>query len=368
MTDLTSLPAHDGRPSLTPGLQPPSVQRGDDQPVRVSSIAAIVVEHWLTVACAGLVFAAATIALLLTTSRKFEASVTVAPISTSRQLNLPGGLAGSLLGTSMSSGLQATPVFVARLARLGSVLSDVALTRVPGDTSEVIVERVLHERLSEIPPHTYARAIDRVLFSSVDRESGTVTFQIVLPDSALARVAVEALIGAVRRTFTRTNKSQAAELREAQLTRVDSTRRMLQQAQAAVVAFSASNRSVPPYSQLWIEEQRLAGNLQIAQSTYAAAVADLSSAAGRELEDTPALVVLDSVPANLPPRGRNTVIKALLAGVFGALLALAFVITREAAVNAAYGGASDAHRLLTALSRLPVVGGPVFRWFIRQPT
>ena len=367
MTDRLSTSIPGARPPLSPGLEPPRSSVRDESPaIRPSGIVAMLVEHWPAIVIAGLVGTAAVVAVLLTSARKYDAAVTVAPISTSRQLNLPGGLAGSLLGAATVGGLQATPIFVARLARLNSVLTDVALTRVPGDTAHVVIERLLDKPLASIKPHSYAREIDRVMLSAIDRESGTVTLQFELTDSALARVAVDALVSSVRRTYMRTNKSQASELREAQLTRVDSANRQLRQAQAAVVNFTASNRVVAPYSSLWVEGQRLQGNLQVAQSVYTAAVSDLQAAAGKELEDAPALVILDSVPSFLPPRGRGTVSKGIIAFVFGVVLAIGFLIVREAATNASRYGDPDVQRLLHAISRLPLVGGPFFRWFIRQ--
>jgi uncharacterized protein involved in exopolysaccharide biosynthesis len=314
-----------------------------------------------------LVCGLAVVGYLLTRPRKFEAAVTVAPIPNSKQLNLPAGLAGSLLGAATNTGLQATPIFVARLARLTSVLNAVALTRVPGDSTHFIIERVVDQPLAEIRPHMYATEIDKVLLTTVDRESGTVTLRVVLPDSALARTTVNTLVAAVRRTFARTNKSQGSELREAQVTRVDSASRQLKQAQAALVDFNSSNRVVQPFSAVWVEGQRLQSNVQVAQSVYTAAVSDLQSAQGKELEDAPALVILDSVPAFLPPRSRGTVSFGIIALCFGAILGFAFVVVREAAANATRHGDAEAQRLLRAISRLPVVRGPVFRWFVREP-
>ena len=367
MSDRSTTNAQGVRASLVPGLEPPRpIASETGRAVRPSSIIAMLVSHWPVVILTGLFASAVVVAILFLSPRKYEASVTVAPIGNARQLNLPGGLAGSLLGAAMGGGLQATPIFVARLARLTGVLSDVALTPIPGDTSHVIVERLLGAPLKAIPPYKYSKEIDKVLKSTVDRESGTVTLEIVHRDSALARITIDALVAEVRRSYARTNKAQASQLRDAQVTRVDSASQQLRQAQAAVVAFTSSNRVVAPYSSQWIQGQRLQNNLQVAQSVYTAAVSDLQAAQGKELENAPALVILDSVPAFLPPHGRGTLAKGIIALLFGSALAIAFLIVREAATNASRYGDAGAQQIIYAVSRLPIIRGPVFRWFIRQ--
>jgi uncharacterized protein involved in exopolysaccharide biosynthesis len=331
--------------------------------INASVVSAIVADHYLMILGLALLCAAATVAWVMHNPRKFTASVTVAPVGNARQLNIPSSIAGSLLG-SMNSGIQATPVFVARLARLHGVLDEVAREKVPG-RNQIVIEGVMRQPKAEIPPYKYALELDKQLQTTIDRESGTVTFSVALADSALARTIASSLIESVSRAYTRSMKSQAGALVEAQAARVDSAAKRVRQAGSALVQFDAANRVVPNTSALWVEQQRLQASVTIAQDIYTQAVTELENARGRAIEDAPALVVLDPVPLALPPRGRGTVLIGFAAFVLSALVVAAFVLVREAATNVYATGDRDIVRLVSSLEQLPLVGKRAVRWFVR---
>jgi hypothetical protein len=234
--------------------------------INASVVSAIVADHILAILGLAFLIAAGTVAWVMHSPRKFTASVTVAPVGNARQLNIPSSIAGSLLG-SMNSGIQATPVFVARLARLRNVLDAVARRTVPG-RQQTIIEGVMRRPLAEIDAYKFPVELDKQLQTTIDRESGTVTFAAALADSALARAIVNALVDGVSATYTRAMKSQAGALVEAQAARVDSAAKRVRQAGSAVVNFGSANRVVATTSPLWVEQQRLQENLNIAQSVY----------------------------------------------------------------------------------------------------
>ena len=331
--------------------------------INASVVSAIIADHYLMILGLALLIAAGTVAWVMSRPRKFTASVTVAPVGNARQLNLPSSIAGSLLG-SMNGGIQATPVFVSRLARLRGVLDEVARHEVPG-RSQIVIEGVMRRPKSEILSYKYSQELDKLLQTTVDRESGTVVFGIALADSALARTIVNALVESVSRAYTRSMKSQAGALVEAQAARVDSAAKRVRQAGSALVAFEAANRVVPNTSALWVEQQRLQSNVTIAQDVYTQAVTELENARGRAIEDAPALVVLDPVPLALPPRGRGTILIGLATFLLSAVIIAAFVLVREAATNVYATGDRDIVRLFTSLERLPLVGRRAVRWFVR---
>ena len=331
--------------------------------INASVIFAIIADHYLGILGFGLLCAAAAIAVVLYLPQKYAATVTVAPVGTARQLNLPSSIAGSLLG-SMNGGIQATPVFVARLARLRGVLDEVASSQVP-NRRQTVIEGVLRRPLAEIPPHKFSRELDKRLQTTIDRESGTVTFVAALRDSARARTMVNLLVEGVSRTYTRAMKSQAGALVEAQAARVDSAAIRVRQAGRALVNFGAANRVVPTTSPLWIEQQRLQENVMIAQTIYTQAITELENARGKAIEDAPALVVLDPVPSALTPRERRKLFIGLATFVLGAAIAAAFVLVREAAANAYVSADRDVLRLFSSLERFPLIGKRGLRWFVR---
>lgn len=338
----------------------------DDTPrrrINASIVSAILADHYLAILGLAALCAAGTVAWVMHNPRKFTASVTVAPVGNARQLNIPSSIAGSLLG-SMNSGIQATPVFVARLARLRGVLDEVARHNVPG-RQQTVIEGVMRQPSAEILPYKFSMEVDKLLQTTIDRESGTVTFSAALADSALARTMVNALVESVSRAYTRSMKSQAGALVEAQAARVDSAAKRVRQAGSALVDFGAANRVVPTTSPLWVEQQRLQENVTIAQSIYTQAVTELENARGKAIEDAPALVVLDPVPLALPPRGRGTIFIGLATFALSALVIAAFVLVREAAANVYATGDRDMVRLFTSLERLPIFGRRAVRWFVR---
>jgi hypothetical protein len=268
-----------------------------------------------------------------------------------------------LLGAT-NTGIQATPIFVARLARLQGVLDEVARRPVP-ERRQTVIEGVLRRPLAEIPPHRYAQELDKRLQTTVDRESGTVTFVAALADSSLARTVVNDLVESVSRAYTRAMKSQAGALVEAQTARVDSAAKRMREAESAIVSFGSANRMIPPTSPLWVDQQRLQNNVAIAQTVYTQAITELENARGKAIEDAPALVVLDPVPEALPPRSRGTVFIGLSAFVLAIVVAMAFVLVREAAVNVYATADRDMIHLVSSLERLPVIGKRGVRWFLR---
>jgi hypothetical protein len=357
-TIVNPSPGSEAAPMFHPGAD-----RQARRKIRASAILAIVTDHYLGILTFAIVCGAATVGLVMSAPRKFAASITVAPVGNARQLNLPTSLAGSLLGAT-NTGIQATPVFVARLARLQGVLDEVARRPVP-ERRQTVIEGVLRRPLAEIPPHRYAQELDKQLQTTVDRESGTVTFVAALADSSLARTIVNDLVESVSRAYTRAMKAQAGALVDAQTARVDSAAKRMREAESAIVNFGSANRMVPPTSPLWVDQQRLQNNVTIAQTVYTQAITELENARGKAIEDAPALVVLDPVPEALPPRSRGTVFIGLSAFVLAIVVAMAFVLVREAAVNVYATADRDMIHLVSSLERLPVIGKRGVRWFLR---
>ena len=359
------------RPVVTPNVAPDPApvqlhadgERPGRRKIRASAILAIIADHYLSILLFAVLCGALAVGLVMRSPRKFAATVTVAPVGNARQLNLPSSIAGSLLGAA-NAGIQATPVFVARLARLQGVLDEVARQPIP-ERRQVVIEGVMKQPLASIPPHKYAPELDQRLQTTIDRESGTVTIVAALADSGLARVIVNDLVESVRRAYTRAMKSQAGALVEAQTARVDSAAKRMRMAEAALVGFGSANRMVPQTSPLWIEQQRLQNDVVIAQTIYTQAITELENARGKAIEDAPALVVLDPVPEALTPRGRGTVFIGLATFVLAFVVAAAFVLVREAAANVYSSADHDMVHLVSSLERLPLVGKRGVRWFLR---
>src|SRR5690606_33474327 len=141
---------------------------------------------------------------------------------------------------------------------------------------------------------------------------GIIYLTVTHRDSALARAVNRALVASITDAFQRATRTQATMLRQAQEARVDSASRQLVHAEEELVDFLAANRVVPPFSQVSVTRQRLQRQVDVAQSVYTQAMTDKEAAIAQELEETPAVVTLDPVPVQLPPKSRQIVAKVLL--------------------------------------------------------
>jgi uncharacterized protein involved in exopolysaccharide biosynthesis len=116
------------------------------------------------------------------------------------------------------------------------------------------------------------------------------------------------------------SRAQASAKRVAQAERVDSARRQLRRAEERSLSFLASNRAFTQYSPASISRQQLEREVTAAQSVYSQARSDYESAVARELEETPAVVVVDSIPNRLLPDPLHIPLKLVLATTLALIL------------------------------------------------
>lgn len=229
--------------------------------------------------------------------RKFSAEVTLASIGPNR--SGLGALSGSLglLGAAQG-GITASPAMVRSLLQSRRVAEDVA-TQVYG---HVLSERDLNE-------------FRRLINADVNRETGLIQVTLAHRDSALARAACLALITEVTAAFTEISRAQGREQRGALESRVDSAARQLSRAEQSLQAFMASNRIVGSFSERALEQSRRQRTMQMAQGVYQQAVTERDAAIAHELDEAPAVVVVDPLPNRLPLAPQHTVVLAALAGI-----------------------------------------------------
>ena len=321
-----------------------------------SSLAALM-EGWrlITLALAtgaALAWLAATIL-----RQRYEATVTVSTISSQRSLpfGVASGLAAQFLNMSGSGGMQATPALVARLTHLQSVLIAVADYQASGD-SATIMQRLTGRRGERSPNSAILRKMSRVIGSSWDRESGLVTIRVVHSDSALARVIVERTVAEITRVFRQASRAQANEIRQAQHVRLDSAESQLRHAEQHLVDFLSANRVVAAHSALQAQLQSRQRAVDIAQSVYMQVRTEREAAVGKELEETPAVVVLDSLPVSLP-RVSISVWRIVLFGmVMGLVLGAGIILVRERSREELTTNPAGHDRLVQAFKALPLIG------------
>ena len=259
------------------------------------------------------------LAAVLIPAREYTASVVLAAVPNARTSALSGGLT-AILGSAQLGGVQSTPYFIAKLMLLRSVIMAVASERVPDARGGTVIERVLQERASAIRPAAVEPAMRDKVSAEVDKQTGLITVKTTLPDSAVSRYVTRRLVETASETFVRVSRAQATSQRAAQAERVDSAQRQLRRAEERSRSFISANRAYTPFSEAAVSRRAIEREVMNAQSVYSQARSDYETAVARELEETPAVVVVDSIPPRLLPDPRHAPLKLVLA------TALAFVI------------------------------------------
>ncbi len=261
--------------------------------------------------------------------RPHEARSVLAAVGSSRLgFSLPGGDAG-LLGGSIrlgGGGVEATPEMVGYLLNAETVLLTVAARPLADGTT--LAELVAGGSLDALGAERTLRKLRRHLRVTTSRPTGLITLTVRHRDSTLARQLATGMVEETQRLFATVTSSQAGQFRRAQDARVDSAATHLRAAEDRLLRFNEGNRVVVAGSRLALERSRLERDVLTAQSVFQSAISDRESARARELEVTPALAVVEPMPARLPLEERRIMALAAFAGVItgAALLLFLFLV------------------------------------------
>jgi uncharacterized protein involved in exopolysaccharide biosynthesis len=329
-----------------------------EQDANIEGFVALILEHWrslfLTVVAAVFLSGFAMWSLI---PREYEARMTLATVTSSRMSQLPSGLA-ALSGLTGLESLRLTPELIAWLATSRRVLLEVARSPMPGDSNTLLADRVTGGSMEDATPRKLERAIRDLLDVSVDRRVGLLTISVIHRDTALARLVLDRVVSATSRAFSETARAQATEQRKGQDARVQATATQLARAESALVDFASANRLVTDYSPAMVERQRLERLIQVAQQSYMQAATEREEAVARELEQTPALVAVDSPPSVLPRAPRFIAIRGVTAGIAAGFILLVVIVLREGLRRRYEAGGSE-QRLVSAVRDVPIL-----RWIL----
>jgi uncharacterized protein involved in exopolysaccharide biosynthesis len=267
------------------------------------------------------------LAAALLPARRYTASVVLAAVPNTRNASLSGGLT-AILGSAQLGGVQSTPYFIAKLLLLRSVIMQVASERVADARGGTVIERVMERPAADIRPTGVEPAMRDILAAEVDKQTGLISLRATHTDSAVVRQVANHLVEAASQTFVRVTRAQATSQRIAQAERVDSARRQLRRAEERVLSFLSANRSFTQFSPAAISRQQLEREVTNSQTVYSQARADYESAMARELEETPAVVIVDAVPSRLLPDPLRVPLKLVLASALGLLVATVVLLAK----------------------------------------
>lgn len=322
--------------------------------VRVVDIAAPLLERWRLLVLAAVLGAVAGVVVAgVITPRKYRARVTLATV-TSLRLPTSGALGSlaALSGLSAQAGFQVTPDLIVALSTSRRVLLGVGTSRRAADSAR-IVDLVRADTDGSLASSRIVQALKNIVTATADKRTGLITVTVDHRDSGLARIIMNRVVEGVSSTVIETARSQAAFQRRGQESRVDSTARQLFNAERELVQFLSTHRILSPFSLESLEQQRLQRAITVAQQAYLQAVTEKESAAARELEETPAVVVVDAPPGDLEALPRHVKFAAL-ALAFAAVAVVGGTILLRETLDAA-GDDPSVRRMRDVLARLPLV-------------
>jgi hypothetical protein len=200
------------------------------------------------------------------------------------------------------------------------------------------------------------RKVGEAIQVSIDRKTSLLDVSARHRDSAVARLLVTRDVELGAAAFATTMRAQASAQRQGQEERVRLTAAALRTAEERQLNFLRSNRVSSAFSASALEQQAIQREIQVAQQAYTEAVSAREAAYARELEQTPAVVVVDPVPAELPAVPRYTLFYALAVAVFAAFAYATLVLAREGLLALERESDPRALRFVAAVRRLPLVG------------
>lgn len=292
--------------------------------------------------------------------RRYEAAMTLSTINNSRSPAISGGLGSILAGASLGmSG--PNPALITRIAGEYGVLLRVAKSPLNPNSRETIADRLQRVSGSSIEKRDLVRELRKMIGAGVDKASGVIVVSAISKDSALARSVTQAVVRETSKTFIGITRSQGAEIHLAMQQRLDSAASQLRTAEERQRQFLESNRFVAPFSAAAIEGSKLRQAVDLAQQVYTQTLTDREGAVAKELEATPAVVVIDPVPEELAPLPRYLFYKSLAASFLAAIIFGLIVVARESARRSALEGDPDAIHFSQS-ARGARFGGPILRW------
>ncbi len=281
----------------------------------------------VSVAVAGTVALIWAIVLLLS-PRRFEGTMVLVPV---QGAHASAGLAGaaSLLGGSLelgATGFEATRDVVAYLLRSRTVLLAAAGTPYLG---RPLSEPIVHRAPSIGNEELLLGELRHVLRVTSSKETGFVTVSVQARDSGAVRAFLGATVSQTQRVFAEVAQAQARELLRAQERRLDSANAELRRAEDQLLRFDEGNRLLTPRTRLSLERARLERGVTDAGRVYEQVTADRQSAIARELEEAPAIALVERLPGAMPPKPKRIFFRSLLLGL--AVLGAGFLLwaTRE---------------------------------------
>jgi uncharacterized protein involved in exopolysaccharide biosynthesis len=164
------------------------------------------------------------------------------------------------------------------------------------------------------------RVKTRVLDIAIDRTTAVVTVKITTDDPQLTAAIGARLFELLDAFNQRRRQAQASAERDFSDQRLSDAQSELLKSEAALAEFELRNRSIAESPRLELDRANLQRRITIAQQLYLTLAQQFDQARIESMRNTPLITIVDSPSDLVEPLPRQTVLKALFAGLVAAFL------------------------------------------------
>lgn len=309
-----------------------------DTPITLLTLLnAVLRQRWLlfAICAAAMTFAAVR---ALASRQQFVATASFAPASSSSTSSVSGLAAQFGMDLSDPNSSQ-SPAFYADLLKSRPLLQPIVQAEYPAKVNGRETQRKLIEILGTggstqaVRLERAVRALRAAMQITVSQKTGVVTFTVRGASPEIASQIAQNILQGVNAFNVETRRSQASSERRFTEQRVDDIRGELNAAEARLLDFARSNRSISGDPTLQLTQNRLTREVERLQGLYDQLSQSLERAKIDEVRDTPAITIIERPEQSVLPAPRNRVRNVIMAGIMGALLGLLIAFLREIMVR-----------------------------------
>ena len=299
--------------------------------------------------------------------RMYRASSSFMPNSATEGQGAGLGSIAAQLGISFSTGSPGqSPDFYSELLLTRDILRDAVQTqyeievngrRERGDLVhffELDDPALASTAPGRTPLDQAIKALRGAVSTDVSFQTGIVQAAVSTENPKLSEAILSRLIALTQDFDLNKRRTQASARRQFAEGQLREARADLTQAQNALEAFVSSNRLFQSSPRQILEQEKLAQEVLLRQTVYAAISQAYEQARMDEVRNTPVITVLETPEGTAAPQSRGTIGRTFTGLVLGLLAALFVALLRESARSARNARDADFEEFLTL--RSAVVG------------
>jgi uncharacterized protein involved in exopolysaccharide biosynthesis len=310
-----------------------------DDEMSIVEIANTILRQWRMVVAVPLVLALVVGLWTLSQDRAYAASASFIPQAAEGRSGVGAAALAQQFGVTLGSERPGeSPQFYVDLLRSRTVLRDAVESeyQVPAENGTMrrgnLIELFdIGEGRGRLPPwRRAANKLEDGISTSVARETGLVELTVSAPHPALAEQIAQRLLEILETFNTEVRQSRAHEEGRFIGDRLTEAQAELRTVENALQEFLRQNRDFRNSPELTFEHDRLQRQVAMRQEVYTSLVRSQEQARIDAVRDTPHFTVVDHPAGTAEPKGRGTVMRAILAFLLGLVGAVVVAFLGEA--------------------------------------